>query len=450
MQSELASKLRDHALLDSASGAALLPLAALVSYKGVYSTNAKHVAALAAGGFAAYGVTQYLTSHPRELIYVSGIATLDCAIMVGLTPPHASQIRSALQTSKDASHALSLVDNSPVQLNLLNPGTSGSKAIKDLAEALGTKVLAARARKELADIRVAEASSEAEDIDGQLRSVSLRIVGEVNRQIATLTPDPNSIQSKLTSLALPKSPPATKDVSAPRSSADPSQVENELDEFLATNKTNIESTTQSIAKIRSTMASLARQSKSIKGQINAHLKDANKRKLSLELNGISTKVGNLKKRQKTKVKDLRALEAAQEVGNQLARKEQNLLSALALIQALEDAPLSKKQLSPSDYSGCGIKATTTTSAMSLGQDNLALGANSEGHVTITGGDGFYRAMISNPPKTADNLLVSISDTSPGHGQLNIKTGSLHTGESYTIVVTDPTVDQKQSITLTIK
>lgn len=224
LQGDIAKRLRDQTTFGATTGSLLLPLASLVAYKGATGGGSHNIAALSSGGFAGYGVTQYLYKRPRELIYVSGLSAMDCAVTlaqpylwiskvptddarqkINALRPLAAELRTELrdQSNPVRAHLLSLVDP-----NTQTAITSAIAGIEDEVDLLD-------ARLTLSVARLSERSELSDQMAAELTAAAYRIVGMVNQQLAFLAPDPERIQSQIAALTLPVALPATAPPSQP-------------------------------------------------------------------------------------------------------------------------------------------------------------------------------------------------------------------------------------------
>ena len=70
----------DQALLTNALGTALIPLGAATLGAGIAGVSAEPLAYLALSGAAIYGVGTWLSSGPRQSVYIAGINGITCAV----------------------------------------------------------------------------------------------------------------------------------------------------------------------------------------------------------------------------------------------------------------------------------------------------------------------------------------------------------------------------------
>lgn len=458
LQAQLASKLQDHALLDSISGSALLPLASLVAYKGVYDSNAHNVAALAAGGFAAYGVAQYLTSHPRELIYVSGIGALDCAMMVSVTPADTALADIERQSNAvdtviaEAAASATRAGDALSKLKLRKANGVDADALQQKAAAFERAASMLQARRLAVHFRILRARHASVSADAELRVAALRIVGEVNKQIALLTPDPKSIQSQLSALALPTAPaPAPAHDSDTQSTAsedkgplvDVQLAKIHVEQGLSALREQIHDDEQESQKASAALEDASRAFVAAGADETAkqtHADRAAKAKAQL------ARINNELDRERVVAADMVILRSALV---EMVSSEQKLMSATEAVKAMESTSVERPPLPVNAYSACGLDPTALPSApLTLGESTVSMTAKSVAHVSITGGNGFYKTFVAKPPADPKALVVAVSNTSPGSGQLDITAGDLKKDEKYTIVVTSDH-DNKASLTLTI-
>ncbi|MCV2361962.1 hypothetical protein LNV23_00695 [Paucibacter sp. DJ1R-11] len=70
----------DHSGLNAGSSAALISLSALALLKGVTHPNSRDLAAMGVLGSGLYAYSTTMTSKPRQLAYLAGVETLNCAV----------------------------------------------------------------------------------------------------------------------------------------------------------------------------------------------------------------------------------------------------------------------------------------------------------------------------------------------------------------------------------
>jgi len=92
LQEEYLGAISDQAMLKSGVGLALIPISAAALYFGIQGIHPDTVLALGLGGAGTYLGAQYLSSQPRELIYVAGSNAVSCAV-IAMAPVRAARDR---------------------------------------------------------------------------------------------------------------------------------------------------------------------------------------------------------------------------------------------------------------------------------------------------------------------------------------------------------------------
>jgi hypothetical protein len=222
---------RQHGEFASATGYALIPLAALVAYQGFKQANPHNIAALSGAGAAAYGIASY-QYKPRDVIYLAGVAAVDCAIQVS-TPSILSEKQDTALKARYVEFSGHLDDNlaafaladvrlagahrSLVAARAERAGIAAVRSNKGLRDALDDALASVSARAtsdqtaltstQKAMTSLARRYAKATALDTRARkdlvSTTESIVNSVNSQVATMTPNPASLASMLSSLKLP-------------------------------------------------------------------------------------------------------------------------------------------------------------------------------------------------------------------------------------------------------
>ncbi|HEY2395251.1 MAG TPA: hypothetical protein VGH81_04605 [Rudaea sp.] len=231
IERQLSCFARQHAEFASAVGYTLIPLAALVAYQGFTQANPHNIAALSSAGFAAYGIANY-QYKPRDVIYLAGVAAVDCAIQVTtpsiLSPSQVAdldgryatfsrQMQSVFEDVAAANDRLTRANDALVDARLQRASIKTSTDKKALLDALDS-ALDAVGTLLSADLAALASANDAVTLlpkryvtvkatDAQVRkelaSTAESIVNSVNSQIATMVPNPASLSSMLSSLKLP-------------------------------------------------------------------------------------------------------------------------------------------------------------------------------------------------------------------------------------------------------
>ena len=163
VQGQLSCFARQHSEFAAAMGYGLIPLAALVSYKSFAGANPHHLAALAAGGAAGYGIARY-QYRPRDLVYLMGVTAVDCAVQVAqpsiLTPKQRTSVETrqgelakAAESLDRADRALSEAAPGLDEAHRLIAGTGGRERKAANAIVAELRSLAATAHDDVATLR---------------------------------------------------------------------------------------------------------------------------------------------------------------------------------------------------------------------------------------------------------------------------------------------------------
>ena len=252
VQTNLLCQAQQHSAFASGLGAALIPLAGLVAYKGVSGAGTHNIAALSTAGFAAYSVGTYVY-RPRDLIYLSGISTIDCAVRLTSPAIVDPALREQLETAMHDGDATAWFLRASTQLDTFGAaiGKAGdvlselralagdldhgalrsvreqareaiAQADDELAEhdsayrALDDDLGGLRARAASYSQRVANRLANSRIAERDLYTAVEAIQAQVSLQLASMQPDPKALASLLSGLKFPA--PATP---APASVAKP-------------------------------------------------------------------------------------------------------------------------------------------------------------------------------------------------------------------------------------
>lgn len=202
------------AVLNSGGSTFLLSLAGLTTYRSFRGSSEANIQALATGGATLYAAQKYLYRNPRETIYAAGSATIDCGIAITRRRVAADDQTTvdALSTASETLNSVTSYRKTAANLaalpepNASCPVTTRQKweQAKDRLSSeddsamqdVGRRISTARARLELYI-----GATEYAQID--LISLTSRVRGTVNRQLALEQPDPLEIASAISILQLP-------------------------------------------------------------------------------------------------------------------------------------------------------------------------------------------------------------------------------------------------------
>lgn len=237
-QDRLQRAAHEHALMASGSGALLIPLASLIAYKGFAGGNSHNIAALATGGAAALGVTNYVY-RPRDIVYLSGAAAIQCAIDTTAPSMLSDVVRADASAFSERRPSLLVTLSDAVtkgaaeRANLEAAEKSLQSAMAAVATARGIDPAAAEVsrhagrsidearglldvvlarRDALAARLVSTANRAVESTQGDrearrtLIRATQRIIGEVNVQLTNDRPDPTKLAALVPQLKLPTKP----------------------------------------------------------------------------------------------------------------------------------------------------------------------------------------------------------------------------------------------------
>jgi hypothetical protein len=318
-QHRLHKAAHDHALSVSGAGAVLIPLASLVAYKGFAGGNSHNIAALATAGAAALGVTNYVY-RPRDMVYLSGAAAVQCAIETTSPSIIADSIRVPFEEAKrDIAAQSTVLLGMPPKLDsawksVTSARAAVGKAVKHASDVKAgggvmpdaamlqetvqelddatTSLQSQEARhKELGSRLVSAANQIAEmpQADYHARKTLIdatrRIIGEVNIQLAMDRPDPAKLAGLVPQLKLPakaaSSPTAQGGGDAAKSAVPRTNESTDLSKALAEaelspstmsskfNKVLIEQSRASTAAARDAVAVVSRDVRSLVTALNA-------------------------------------------------------------------------------------------------------------------------------------------------------------------------------------
>jgi len=247
IERQLSCFARQHAEFASAVGYTLIPLAALVAYQGFTQANPHNIAALSSAGFGAYGIANY-QYKPRDVIYLAGVAAVDCAIQVttpsilslgqvadldGRYATFSQQVQSVFDDVSAANDRLTRANDALVDARSRRARIKASTDKKALSDALDSALDAVGTRLS-ADLAALASANDAITLlpkryvavkatDAQVRkelaSTAESIVNSVNSQIATMVPNPASLASMLSSLKLPAAAQSAAATTPPASGA---------------------------------------------------------------------------------------------------------------------------------------------------------------------------------------------------------------------------------------
>ncbi len=195
----------DQANLSAWTGTALIPLSAVVVGLGTLGGHSNSVTNLALGGAAAYGMSSWLSSPVRSLVYVDGIGALNCA-KESMRPWYVSNDWMA-----DFNTAM---DNLSTKIPALTHGLSELEALISVLEGMGlagdpqvkaAKALAKSVTGQLAGVRVTQENGftlkHRLETAGQALIFAVdRINGEMDKALLSTVPNLTALPSVIASL----------------------------------------------------------------------------------------------------------------------------------------------------------------------------------------------------------------------------------------------------------
>lgn len=231
VQRQLSCFARHHAEFASAEGYVFIPLAALIAYQGFKGANPHNIAALSTAGFAAYGIANY-QYKPRDVIYLSGVAAIGCAIQLtspsilsrtqeeNLESAYNTFLANRVQVGESISNATANLASAESHLMEARqeraqiPAVAATRPVRDAVDtaidAVVTRTNSVRSvvtttRDAAANLpkRYEAAVSTSDQARKDLASATESIVHAVNQQISTMIPDPASLASMLSAFKLP-------------------------------------------------------------------------------------------------------------------------------------------------------------------------------------------------------------------------------------------------------
>lgn len=210
----------DQALLTNGLALGLIPLSAAAIGLGIHQVSGEAVTALGLTGAAAFGAGTWLSSTPRQRIYVAGVKAMSCAVSAILPLDlSVSQLQSDLQDLNDAI--------SPVRTARDDVGTLVATIEEDSANLRVEPALVARAKQEIDTASaLLETATQTYDTGVVLKQEVSRagqtivnavddIAADVNEAIVETQPDLSKLPEIINSLAqistqftAPPEPPA--------------------------------------------------------------------------------------------------------------------------------------------------------------------------------------------------------------------------------------------------
>jgi len=214
VRDDMDSRAGSYASLSNGGSAFLLGLAGLTTYRAFRGDNDANVQALATGGATLYAAQKYLYRKPREAIYATGSATIDCAIGItmrrvalgkqslGTDVTHAE---ASLKEANDARHEAADFLTLPEPNNACPASTRNTwREAKSLLSAADDSTMRSlQDRIPTIRVRLDRLISGAALAAIDLITLTKNVRGVVNRQLALEQPDPAEIASSLAVLKLP-------------------------------------------------------------------------------------------------------------------------------------------------------------------------------------------------------------------------------------------------------
>lgn len=449
-QAELGRKLKEHTVTGAVSGSLLMPLASIIAYKGATGAGTHNIAALSAGGFSGYGTTQYLYKRPRELIYVSGISALDCAIRVS-QPYLWEESKKSTAARVEATGAVNSLKSQAKDFN--DHYFSGLPTPLE-QEFLSTGDLLS-ARLELARAYAAQRRALSDQYEAEMVAAAYRVVAEVNKQLALLAPDPESLQSKLGGLALPAAAPAAPAKPDGLKAAPPGGGLSRSISDKHANDLNRE-----IANYPKRQHELEKQSR----KLSRRIEDETRRTESAELlrnkssNEPSVSRGYRKDAERHRSSALDYRKKKDEIELQITdlaasmdakERERDALEALIqkrdqvemLVRSVEeDTPPEVRPPNLIDYTECGINQPSglIETALEAHPDTIKIAKSANATIYITGGIGTVSAsVVSHPPgEPSEALTISVKQLGSGMAEISLVTTDKFEAGSHAILTRD--------------
>lgn len=193
-----------HATMRNVSAVALIPLSATALFYGTTGHGSgDRITRLALGGASIYGANQFLTSNPRQELYLQGAHALTCAIAA--SRPFIvtnTWLDSLHQESNRLIDDLSELERAQVNLQSQISASALAPTNKTLIAAKDAEIKAAKA---IADARALLAKSEVAQMEigrsGQTLMNTVRSITDfVDSQIASTQPDLQTLRTLVTGL----------------------------------------------------------------------------------------------------------------------------------------------------------------------------------------------------------------------------------------------------------
>ena len=198
-----------HTVMRNTSAAVILPLSAASLFYGITGHGSSdRIARMAIGSAGLYGANQFLTSEPRQALYLEGAKALECAITHSRPLMVTSEWRSRLVTGADTltdlnaglAKATARLRGEIASADTLPDNDVTKSELKAAAAAVTSAEQTSQKAVEVA--KNASAAVRAVDLSGQsLHAATRRIVDAVNLEIGKTVPDLDALKSVVGGLA---------------------------------------------------------------------------------------------------------------------------------------------------------------------------------------------------------------------------------------------------------
>lgn len=214
----------DYATLNNGGSAFLLTLAGLTTYRAFRGGNDANVQALATGGATLFAAQKYLYRKPREAIYATGSATIDCGMGITMRRVELGKQTTLAEDVRQTTVVIALArqERGTAAIFEAHPGPNDACSVnmhqvwRDAKAQLASTDEASMRELEqrIATIRarIFRITSGADLARIDLITLTKNVRGIVNRQLALEQPDPAEIAASIGVLKLPSletSSPAT-------------------------------------------------------------------------------------------------------------------------------------------------------------------------------------------------------------------------------------------------
>lgn len=188
-----------HATMRNVSAVALIPLSATALFYGITDHGSSdRITRLALGGASIYGANQFLTSNPRQELYLQGAHALTCAIAASRPFIVTDTWLDSLRTESDTlTVALSDLDRARVNLqtqisaSTLDPTSKALSAAREVEAKAAQASAEARALLSRSEIARMEISRSGQTLMNTVRAIT----DFVDSQIASTQPDLESLRT---------------------------------------------------------------------------------------------------------------------------------------------------------------------------------------------------------------------------------------------------------------